>query len=202
MTDQWANILTGAIGAGAALGTVYIKEILAERMKRNEKRVSLDQPTPCEILGPLLDEIRLELGAWRVMYWEGSNGTKTLGGIHIKRLSCICESIDPRGERLKDIFQNLSIETARRTISEMRHSQDIVVYSNEYAKNDAEATIYMNYGIYTVLNVKVVVNGVWSGFLNIGFRTKDQLFWQKHQHYLELMAGRIGIELEQLTKVK
>ena len=183
-------------------GTTLLGLYLAKKWeKKNEP--DLSDPDFEDKIKDLLDLIRDEVGACRVSYWEGSNGTNTLSGYHMKKLSMMGESNKEGFEEIKDEMQMLPVSTFKRTMDLLRESEDGTVFSIEHMINDDLANLNKGYGINSmyVLKVKTIFNK-WTGILVIGFEEPFKTLTEEELAWLKTQASRIGVMIRSNGKNK
>jgi hypothetical protein len=183
-------ILSTLITSGTTLAGIWLTKFLEKRFSRSTP--DLSQPEIEEIVQPILDKIRAEMGAFRVDYWEGSNGEKTLSGYHIKKLSMFAEALDEGAKTIREECKLLPVSMFGRNITKMRVSSAHYLISHEIELNDDLAIWYQNYGVHTLLMFKVKTKlNRWTGILSVCYNTKTNLTHQQLV-WLEAQVGRIG----------
>jgi hypothetical protein len=188
--------LVGIIGT---VGGIYLKDYL-ERRRAEKHKSDLNDETIDDLIKPILDQIQFEMNAARVCYWEGINGTNTLSGFSIKKLSVMSESYSEEFHSIKDELQLVPVESFKRNIKELRESVDDYYISHEFEKNDSLSVLHNRYGKKTVLLVKVYRKKKWVGVLSAGFIEEPRMFEKEEIQWLLLQAGRIGTVID--TNIK
>lgn len=142
---------------------------------------------------PILDDIQYELGADRVQYWEFSNGEKTLSGHHLKKLSMFMES-NVEGERdIASQFQFIPVKQFERNLDKLYESEHGYIVSNEIREYDELASLFAQYGISTILSVKIINEiGVWIGVLSVCFK-EDRVINDGEVAFTKLQGARLSI---------
>lgn len=181
---------------GASLyGYRIFSDYMDRRKERKTKRTtdySSDYDKKSKIR-PILDELLYELEADRIQYWEFSNGEKTLSGHHLKKLSLFMES---NADGFKDIaatFQLVPVKQFERNLDNLYESSTDYIISNETREFDELASLFAQFGIGTILSVKVKNEiGVWVGILSICY--KDEHIMNEGQIALaKLNAAKLSI---------
>lgn len=179
-----------------AILTLVGSHYLEVRKKRNEPDLS-DEDFEDKIKS-LLDNIREELGAARVSYWEGSNGTSTLSGYHLKKLSMMAESNNDEYEDIKSEMQMLPISTFKRTLDLLKESEDGTIYSLEDLIKDDLANLNKGYGVRSMYAIKVkTIFNKWTGILIVGFDEKAKTLDDQQIAWMKIQASRIGTAIKQ-----
>ncbi len=173
-------------------GLTIIGNFWVERYKKKNEP-DLSDPDFEDRIKDVLDLIKDEMKSCRVSYWEGSNGTNTLSGYHLKKLSMMGESNKPGYHDIKDEMHMIPISTFKRHMDLLKESEDGVIFSVEKKYHDDLANLNMSYGVNSVyvFQVKTVFNK-WTGVLSVGFDDPILLDEQKLA-WLKIQASRIGI---------
>lgn len=142
---------------------------------------------------PILDEIQYELDSSRVQYWEFSNGEKTLSGHHLKKLSLFMESNSDGEREIASQFQFVPVKQFERNLDRLYESEHGFIVSNEIREFDELASLFAQYGISTILSIKVINEiGVWVGVLSICF-AEDRIINEGEIAFSKLQAARLSI---------
>lgn len=193
------DFLPETLGVIGTIGGIYLKDYL-ERRRAEKLKSDLNDETIDDIIKPILDQIQFEMGAARVCYWEGVNGTNTLSGFSIKKLSVMSESHSDEFESIKDELQLVPVESFKRNIKELRECTENYYISHEFEKNDALSILHNRYGKKTVLLIKVYRKKKWVGVLSVGFVEEPRIFDREEIQWILLQAGRIGTIID--SKIK
>jgi hypothetical protein len=174
---DWTEIAKNIITVGVSLyGFELFKDWLAKRKEKRTQKEPTDYSSDYSKkskVKPILDDILYELEPSRVQYWEFSNGEKTLSGHHLKKLSLFMES---NAERVKEIaphFQFVPVKQFERNLDKLYESEEDFIVSLEAREFDDLASLFSQYGIKTVLSIKVKNEiGVWVGVLSVCFKNE------------------------------
>lgn len=182
------------------IGGIYLKDHL-EKKRAEALRSDLNDHSLDDLLKPILDQIQFDTNACRVCYWEGVNGTNTLSGFSIKKLSVMSESFSEEFESIKEELQLVSVDSFKRNLKDLRETAEDYIISNEFEKKDSLSLLHKRYGKNTVLLIKVYSKKKWIGVLSIGFIEAPRIFEKTEIQWLLLQAGRIGniVENRKLT---
>lgn len=194
---DWSGTLKEIITFGISLyGFQYYKDWLERRREKKNKLVLTDYSTDYSKkakIKPILDDILYELEPTRVQYWEFSNGEKTLSGHHLKKLSLFMES---NSEDTKDIaqhFQFVPVKQFERNLDKLYESANDFIISNELKEFDDLSSLFSQYGIATVLSIKVKNEiGVWVGVLSICFKN-ERVLNEGEIAFAKLQSARLSI---------
>ena len=119
------NVFEPAITGLFLLAGIWLKDIYAKRVNR----VSLVTQDAGLCLTPIMEEIQFSLRAARVVYWEGSNGRKTLSGSHQMHLNALAEATNGKVEKIKGIMQMVPFSFCPRALSYLQplRNDDVTV---------------------------------------------------------------------------
>lgn len=181
--------------AASLYGYRVFSDYMDRRKERKTKRnsdYSSDYDKKSKIR-PILGELLYELDADRIQYWEFSNGEKTLSGHHLKKLSLFMES---NKEGLSDIahnFQLVPVKQFERNLDKLYESPTDFIISNETREFDELASLFAQFGIGTILSIKIKNEiGVWVGVLSICFRN-EHLINEGQVAFSKLHAARLSV---------
>jgi hypothetical protein len=174
-----------------SFGSVWLNNHL-ERKSKEKKKPDLYEKSIDDLVSPILELIQYEINPIRVSYWEGVNGTNTLSGFSIKKLSMMAEVIREGEDETKEQMQSIPIESFKRNIDDLRDSDDDYIVSNEFKKYDNLSALHARFKNKTLIAIKVYTKGKWTGILMIGFDEEPRLFTESEIEWLRLQAGRIG----------
>lgn len=144
-------------------------------------------------INPILEDIKYELDADRVQYWEFSNGEKTLSGHHLKKLSLFIESNKEGIKEIAPQFQAVPVKKFERGLDKLYESSDDFIYSNEMLEFDELSSLNAQFNIASVLSIKVKNEiGVWVGVLSVCFENVKPLT-EGEIAFAKLQASRISV---------
>jgi hypothetical protein len=166
--------------------------------RREEKKIKITTDYSSDYdkkakINPILEDIKYELDADRVQYWEFSNGEKTLSGHHLKKLSLFMESNKEGLKELAPQFQAVPVKKFERGLDKLYESSDDFVYSNEMLEFDELGSLNAQFNIASTLSIKIKNEiGVWVGVLIICFETVRPLN-EGEIAFAKVQASRISV---------
>ena len=172
-----------AILTGAA---IWLKD-----RKRKDKGLihTTDRLVKCKAI---LNELMHELEADRVQLWDGSNGTTSLSGYHIQKLTVFAES---NKEGLPDIahkFENIPSQKMQRNLLRLADSEDGFVISYEKLESDDFARMNQAHNVNSALLVRIEsAKKGWVGILLIGW-SSDKLPSSYEISFAKMKAAQLG----------
>lgn len=141
-----------------------------EYKKRKAKEIpDLSEIDLAEKAAPALQKIFDEHKPACVLYFEGSNGVKTLSGFHLKKISCI-EEIWEDGRTTIDQMQQIPTVLFRRNISKLQATSDDYIISDETKFDDSLAKLHFSNGIATIAAYKIYSKNKWTGLCVVGWK--------------------------------
>lgn len=140
----------------------------------------------------ILNEIMHELEADRVQLWDGSNGTTSLSGYHIQKLTVFAEA---NKEGLPDIahkFENIPSQKMQRNLLRLADSDDGFIISYEKLEHDDIARMNQAHGIHTALLVRIEsAKKGWVGILLVGW-SSDRVASNYEVSFAKMKASQLG----------
>lgn len=141
----------------------------------------------------ILHEIRSELHADRVQLWDGSNGTTSLSGYHIQKLSMFAESNKDGLPEISHLFENIPSQKLQRNLLRLADSDGGYIISKEGEEMDDVAKLNQNYGINTAMMVRIESpKKGWVGMLVVGW-TQDKIPSSYEIAFTKLKASQLGV---------
>lgn len=142
---------------------------------------------------PILENIRYQLEADRVIECIFSNGDTTFTGVHLKKISIALECNRDGIEDLSPYFQLIPAKKFDRTLTALFESKEDYTVSYEHEFSDDLATLNQSFGLNTMLLVKIrdSVNK-WVGYIVVGYEDPYKEIDQESIVFTKLQAARIG----------
>lgn len=154
-------------------GTLLLKEWFDRRRERRKDDVGQDIVRKRKMT-EILDRLRIDLGASRVILWLFSNGDTTLNGYHLKKMSIFAES--SLEDSIAPEFQLVPTSQFERSLHLLHESEDGYFLRHESDYADSQAALADKYDIDTVLTLKVKTDtGRWIGILSVCYDRKQNL---------------------------
>lgn len=177
--------IAAAIIAG---GVVFGDRLLANFLAKRKVKPDLSDESYSELLMPILDDIKTELGTYRLAYWAAQNGEKTLDGYSIKKLSMVAECNSEDADDTIHEMQNVPSVAFKRNMIKLK-AADSYIYSKEHTFDDQLGKLHRSFGIQTAYFFKCnnLKKKMWTGILAVAFKDKNfelddtQLGWLQFQ---------------------
>jgi hypothetical protein len=189
--------------AGAIIGSSVLGEIVKFLLEKRKaaKKPDLSDTDYDELIGDIIAEIRDELGAYRCSYWAAQNGENTLDGYSIKKLSMVVERNAEDADNIAREMQGLPSITFKRTIKDLKESENGCVISYEGEMDDQLSNLNKAYGIQSLISCKVnnLKHGVkWTGILSVGFEERNRKFQDTQIAWLMTQINRIEVLISKI----
>lgn len=166
------------------------KEKEKKTKKVNDYRSDYDKKMK---INPILEDIKYELDADRVQYWEFSNGEKTFSGHHLKKLSLFMESNREGVKEIAPQFQLVPVKKFERNLDKLYESETDFIYSNEMNEFDELSSLNVQFNIVSVLSIKVKNEfGTWIGIVSVCFENVRALN-EGEIAFAKLQASRLSV---------
>lgn len=186
MKDVIEELVTG-VTTGLVVGIVLSIKNLRKSWKGLDH--TTDRIAKCRAI---LSEVRDELDASRVFLWDGSNGTQSLSGYHIQKLTMFSEV---NRDGLPDIaykFENIPSQKLQRFLLSLAYSDDSYIISYESLEKDDLATIHKNHNMDTLLLVRIESSKKgWVGILSVGWDS-EKIPSEYEIAFAKLKASQLG----------
>lgn len=180
--------MTWEIIGECIIGGIVAVKWYYEHKEKVKIKPDLNDPDYTDVLQEILDTIQKELGGFRVGYFAGQNGEKTLDGHSIKKLSMVTESNAEGIDNIITEMQSIPTIAFKRNIEALRNSERYI-HTFESEMNDQLANFHRAYGVQTAYFFKVnnLKKKMWTGILCVSFEERKfeledtQLGWLQFQ---------------------
>lgn len=186
----------------AAYGAIKANKYQEKKEKEKQNYLDLhDDITPqikeiCTYLGHTINPIRCD-------YWIGHNGTRSISGFHMTKLSMLCEWVDEDTPETLHINQDLPTQTFQRNMFSLSVAKEHYIVSRESEHTDQLSSIIRSFGVNTFVAFKTFNSkGQWEGILTLGFEEEDKQLADDEIGYIRIMADRIGSIMSTLDENK
>jgi len=185
-----SSLLETVITVGGTLIGIYVKDYLDKKNSVKNKDLERDLETH-KIMSATLDEIRLELGADKTLYWVFSNGDITFSGFHLKKLSVMEESSVDGFSNVAHSFQLVPAKNFEKHLLQLNESDEEYITLEVDNMPEELKDLYSLYEVKKVLKIKVKDSrGKWIGVLSAWYREN-----------IELSDGQIAFAKIQASKI-
>lgn len=165
------------ITAGGAIVGILLKLRYDSNIRKKEalkqdqlsKDMNKDYEHKLRIV-PILERIRYELKADRVLQCSFSNGDITFTGYHMKKIS-ITEEVKAEGlETIAPNFQLIPTKVFERNLDKLYHAESDYIITDESQYKDELSILNLSYGLHTLLLIKLRdTAGKWIGVLTVSY---------------------------------